>query len=149
MGSWTFKIHSNHTEGIMTAKERICQLDGWLLCMRETGRSRRGRSRGKRQWEEGRILQGEEPHVQRARSGRQHRARYVSVRAPPPQPQELSVFPKWGNKQKNLSLPHSFTQQTFSELWLCTKYRHCLFLRGTWGLTEENNSWGAPSNFLP
>lgn len=34
MGSWTFKIHSNYTEGIMMAKERLCQLDGWLLCMR-------------------------------------------------------------------------------------------------------------------
>lgn len=31
-GSWTYRVHSNQTEGIkMFAKERTCQVDGWSV----------------------------------------------------------------------------------------------------------------------
>lgn len=32
MSSWTFRVPSNQTEGIKMSKEKICQVDGRLVC---------------------------------------------------------------------------------------------------------------------
>lgn len=80
MGSWIFRVHSNWTEGVKMAKERICRLDGWFVYAgaEKEGEAEEVETETSVSREREEFSRCKEPHLQKGGSERQHGARYMS-----------------------------------------------------------------------